>query len=44
MDPQGPFAPADAMAAENQCSKGDPLPYKRPPEGLFPDVREATAD
>ena len=44
MDQQGPFAPADAMAAENQCSKGDPLPYKRPPEGLFPDVREATAD
>ena len=40
MDPQGPFAPADATASENQCGKGDPLPYKRPPEGLFPDVRE----
>lgn len=40
MDPQGPFAAADAMATENQCSKGDPLPYEAPPEGLFPDVRE----
>ncbi|WP_407792049.1 DUF4913 domain-containing protein (plasmid) [Streptomyces sp. L7] len=44
MDPQGPFAPADAMAPENQCSKGDPLPYKQPPEGLFPDVREANPE
>lgn len=40
MDPQGPFAAADALATENQCSKGDPLPYEAPPEGLFPDVRE----
>ena len=35
MDPQGPFAAADAMATENQTSKGEPLPYEAPPEGLF---------
>lgn len=40
MDPHGPFAAADPMATENQCGKGEPLPYQRPPEGLFPDVRE----
>ena len=43
MDPQGPFAAADAMATEKQCSKGDRLPYEAPPEGLFPDVRELDA-
>lgn len=43
MDPQGPFAAADAMATENQTSKGAPLPYEAPPEGLFPDVRELDA-
>lgn len=41
MDPQGPFAAADATASENQCSKGQPLPYTPPPAGLFPDVRES---
>ena len=44
MDPQGPFAAADAIAPENQCSKGQPLPYTPPPAGLFPDVRESADD
>jgi len=44
MDPQGPFAAADATASENQCSKGQPLPYTPPPAGLFPDVREPADD
>lgn len=39
MDPDGPFAAADANAEENQTRKGEPLPYVAPPEGLFPDVR-----
>lgn len=41
MDPQGPFAAADAMNEANQSSKGESLPYQTPPEGLFPDVRDA---
>lgn len=40
MDPQGPFQAVKSMDDENQCEKGKPLPYKRPPEGLFPDVRK----
>ncbi|MFK5160051.1 DUF4913 domain-containing protein [Propionibacterium freudenreichii] len=44
MDPQGPFAAADATAQENQCGKGQPLPYMPPPAGLFPDVRESADD
>ncbi|MCT2980602.1 DUF4913 domain-containing protein [Propionibacterium freudenreichii] len=44
MDPQGPFSAADATASENQCSKGQPLPYTPPPAGLFPDVRESADD
>lgn len=44
MDPQGPFAAADATASENQCGKGQPLPYTPPPVGLFPDVRESADD
>lgn len=40
MDPEGPFSAADATAAENQCKRGEPLPYQAPPAGLFPDVRK----
>ena len=40
MDPDGPFAGADATAEANHCRHGEPLPYERPPEGLFPDVRQ----
>ncbi len=40
MDPQGPFAAADATAPENHCGKGEPLPYAAPPPGLFPDARQ----
>ena len=43
MDPDGPFAAADANAEENQSRKGQPLPYQAPPEGLFPDVRPTTS-
>lgn len=39
MDPDGPFAAADAIDEANQSRKGDPLPYTAPPEGLFRDVR-----
>ncbi|PRI12505.1 DUF4913 domain-containing protein [Leucobacter massiliensis] len=39
MDPDGPFAAADANNEANQSRKGDPLPYTAPPEGLFRDVR-----
>lgn len=40
MDPDGVFASADPSDKQNLCSKGDPLPYLRPPAGLFPDVRQ----
>lgn len=40
MDPQGPFAAADATSPENHCGKGEPLPYNAPPDGLFPDARD----
>lgn len=40
MDPDGPFAGADATAEVNHCRRGEPLPYERPPDGLFPDVHE----
>lgn len=36
MDPDGAFAAADPSAPENLARKGQPLPYTRPPEGLFP--------
>lgn len=39
MDPDGPFAAADANSEANHTRKGEPLPYQAPPEGLFPDVR-----
>lgn len=39
LDPDGPFAGAEGEA--NSCKRGEPLPYAAPPEGLFPDVREA---
>lgn len=39
MDPDGPFAAADASAENNHTRKGAPLPYEAPPPGLFPDVR-----
>ncbi|MDO9174571.1 MAG: DUF4913 domain-containing protein, partial [Actinomycetota bacterium] len=38
MDPDGPFAAADANDEANQSRKGAPLPYTAPPEGLFRDV------
>ena len=38
MDPDGPFATAEGE--ENTSTKGDPLPYVAPPDGLFPDVRQ----
>lgn len=41
MDPDGPFATADATAGGNQTKKGAPLPYETPPPDLFPDVRVA---
>lgn len=37
MDPDGPFHPADATADENHTTKGGPLPYQPPPQGLFSD-------
>lgn len=37
LDPDGPFA--DVEGKENVNKRGDPLPYKAPPAGLFPDVR-----
>mgnify|MGYP000854193722 FL=1 len=37
MSPDGPFCMATSR--EDACSKGDPLPYKHPPKGMFPDVR-----
>ncbi len=40
MSPEGPFA--DAEGDTNQNKAGEPLPYVEPPEGMFPDVREAT--
>lgn len=40
MDPKGAFIAARSMDAENQCAKGEPLPYAAPPAGLFPDVRK----
>lgn len=43
MDPDGPFAAADANAENNHARKGQPLPYEAPPEGLFPDVRSTTS-
>lgn len=39
MDPDGPFAGADANADANRSPKGAPLPYLQPPKGLFLDVR-----
>jgi hypothetical protein len=41
MDPDGPFAAADANIDANHARKGEPLPYQTPPEGLFPDAQEA---
>jgi len=43
MDPDGPFAAADPNDLSNQASRGTPLPYEQPPEGLFPDVRATPA-
>jgi hypothetical protein len=40
MDPDGPFSTA-TDGEENTSKKGDPLPYVKPPEGMFPDVRVA---
>lgn len=40
MDPQGPFREADLLADEN-TTRGGPLPYLEPPAGMFPDVRES---
>jgi len=37
LDPNGPFADVDGE--ENVNKRGEPLPYKAPPPGLFPDVR-----
>lgn len=34
MSPEGVFA-----KSEDENKAGDPLPYKAPPEGLFPDMR-----
>lgn len=39
MDPDGPFAAADANTETNHARKGQLLPYESPPAGLFPDVR-----
>lgn len=39
MDPRGPFAGAPVTDEKNRVSKGKPLPYEPPPEGMFPDVR-----
>lgn len=42
LSPDGPFAAAgEGKDRENTNEKGEPLPYIAPPEGLFPDVREA---
>ena len=42
LSPDGPFAAAgEGKDRENTNEKGEPLPYARPPEGLFPDVRDA---
>jgi hypothetical protein len=38
MSPQGPFAPADTLDPANHCLKGDPLPYRPAPAGMFPPV------
>ncbi len=40
MDPNGAFASLDRDDPANRNSKGAPLPYVAPPEGLFPDVRD----
>lgn len=39
LDPDGPFAGAEGDS--NSSRAGEPLPYVTPPEGMFPDVREA---
>lgn len=41
MNPEGPFAAIDIDDPTNKNKKGEPLPYVAPPEGLFPNVRDA---